>query len=363
LVLVAHAATKIAAFPWKVRAALLYVARGQAKDRVITVSNLSKTFRVPTRRAGLGAAVRALFQREWTNVDAVKDISFVVKQGERVGFLGPNGAGKTTTLKMLAGLLYPSQGKCSVQGHTPHERSDAFLSSIALVLGQKQQLLWDLPPADSFELARALYAVPHKTYHERLDELVSLLGISDVMMRPTRQLSLGERMKCEITLSLLHGPKVMFLDEPTIGLDVAMQADLRAFVRRYNEKENATLVLTSHYMDDVLALCPRVLVIDKGGLIFDGSLETLVRQKSHGKRLTIKGAGLEAVLAQEGLGNVASHQGDRLELEVPREEVARVLARVLELAPGADITLSDPPLEEIFRDLFHSAAHAQSKAP
>jgi len=340
---------------------------------VINVTNLSKTFRVPIRNAGLGAAVRALFHREWRQVDAVKDISFRVEQGERVGFLGPNGAGKTTTLKMLAGLLYPTRGRCTVQGHTPHERGDAFLSSIALVLGQKQQLLWDLPPADSFELTQALYAVPRAKYQERKDELVSLLGIAEVMQRPTRQLSLGERMKCEIALSLLHGPKVMFLDEPTIGLDVAMQADLRAFIRRYNEKEDATLVLTSHYMDDVLALCPRVLVIDNGGLIFDGSLDALVRDKSQGKRLTLKGEGILALLesallepAQLGrppLGNIVTRQADRVELDVPRSEVAGVLARVLELAPATDITLADPPLEEIFRDLFQSAATENAKQP
>jgi ABC-2 type transport system ATP-binding protein len=330
---------------------------------VINVTNLSKTFRVPTRKAGMVAAVRALFHREWTRVDAVKDISFRVEQGERVGFLGPNGAGKTTTLKMLAGLLYPTKGRCLVQGHTPHERSDAFLASISLVLGQKQQLLWDLPPADSFELTQALYDVPKAKYHERKDELVSLLGIAEVMQRPTRQLSLGERMKCEIALSLLHGPKTLFLDEPTIGLDVAMQADLRAFVRRYNEKENATLVLTSHYMDDVLALCPRVLVIDKGGLIFDGSLDALVRDKSQGKRLTLKGEGILTLLEHQGLGTVVTKQADRVELDVPRADVAQVLARVLELAPSTDITLADPPLEEIFRDLFHGASTASEPRP
>lgn len=237
---------------------------------MIHVKDLRKVYRVHERPPGLGAALKALFKREYREVRAVDGVSFSVAEGERVGFLGPNGAGKTTTLKMLSGLLYPTSGELRVGGFVPSERKADFLRSVMLVMGQKQQLLWDLPPSETFELNRAIYDVPRAQFRETMDELLALLEIGDVIKKPTRELSLGERMKCELAAALVHKPKVLFLDEPTIGLDVSMQITMREFIRRYNERHNATLLLTSHYMDDVVALCPRIVVIDHGTITYDG---------------------------------------------------------------------------------------------
>lgn len=242
---------------------------------MIHVKDLRKIYRVHERPPGLGAALKALFKREYREVRAVGGVSFSVAEGERVGFLGPNGAGKTTTLKMLSGLLYPTSGEVRVGGFVPSERKADFLRSVMLVMGQKQQLLWDLPPSETFELNRAIYDVPRAQFRETMDELIALLEIGDVIKKPTRELSLGERMKCELAAALVHRPKVLFLDEPTIGLDVSMQITMREFIRRYNERHNATLLLTSHYMDDVVALCPRIVVIDRGTITYDGPLEEL----------------------------------------------------------------------------------------
>ena len=244
----------------------------------MAVRGLCKQFAVARREAGLRAAVRALFRREYTHVKAVTDLSFSLAAGERVGFLGPNGAGKTTTLKMLSGLLYPSSGELRVAGQVPAERRPEFLRSISLVMGQKRQLSWDLPAVDTFEFNRVVFDIDARAYRRRLDELVSLLAVTEVMRRPVRQLSLGERMKCELVAALLHAPQILFLDEPTIGMDVAMQLAIREFIRRYNAEHGATVILTSHYMEDVAALCPRILVIDGGQLRFDGSIEALTRR-------------------------------------------------------------------------------------
>src|SRR5438067_6314878 len=250
---------------------------------MIEVERLRKSYFVHRREPGLRAALRSLVYRPREEVKAVDDISFQVKAGERVGFLGPNGAGKTTTLKVLSGLLHPTSGRVSVSGHTPQQRSREFLQQITLVMGQKQQLLWDLPPSETFLLNRAIYDIPRPRYEETVSELTELLGLRGLLDKPTRQLSLGERMKCELAVALLHRPRILFLDEPTIGLDVTMQATVRGFVRAYNERFGATVLLTSHYMDDVAALCPRVLVIDHGRLIYDGSLDELVRRVRPGK--------------------------------------------------------------------------------
>src|SRR4051812_17752574 len=255
---------------------------------MIEVTGLKKYYRVHKRPPGLGAALRSLFNRQYTTVKAVDGISFSINAGESVGFLGPNGAGKTTTLKVLSGLLYPSEGEVRVDGHVPQKREVAFLKKIMLVMGQKQQLLWDLPPLETFELNRAIYEVPREEYTQRLGELTEILGVGDIVQKPTRQLSLGERMKCELMAALVHGPKVLFLDEPTIGLDVSMQVTMREFIRRYNAERGATIILTSHYMDDVAALCPRVIVIDKGNLSFDGQLDALVRQVRPEKRVAFR---------------------------------------------------------------------------
>jgi ABC-2 type transport system ATP-binding protein len=329
---------------------------------LISAFDLSKSYRVHKRQAGLGPALRSIFRRQYEEKLAVAGLTFNIAAGERVGFLGPNGAGKTTTLKMLAGLLHPSSGSIEVAGHLPQRRDPAFLKQITLVMGQKQQLLWDLPPADTFELNRAVYDVPQAQYEETLRELVSLLEIAEVMRAPTRQLSLGERMKCELAAALLHRPKLLFLDEPTIGLDVSMQAVLRRFVREYNERFGATVLLTSHYMDDVEALCPRVLVIDQGRLRYDGDLRVLSRTVRPEKRITLR---LSSPVASEDLarlGTVISNESTQAVLRIAQTELRAAVAHLLERLPVTDLTVEDPPLEEVLRELFQQKPEAK-KAP
>src|SRR5437762_3960988 len=255
---------------------------------MIEVERLRKWYRVHRRPPGLSAALRSLFHRTYEDVKAVEDVTFSIGAGERVGFLGPNGAGKTTTLKVLSGLLHPTEGRVAVAGFTPKERQRGFLEQITLVMGQKQQLLWDLPPSETFLLNRAIYDIPRKQYDATMAELTGLLELGPLLGKPARQLSLGERMKCELAVALLHRPKVLFLDEPTIGLDVSMQATVRGFIKAYNERFGATVLLTSHYMDDVVALCPRVVVIDRGRLIYDGDLRALVTQVRPHKRVVVR---------------------------------------------------------------------------
>ena len=255
---------------------------------MIEVERLTKTYRVHKRAPGVAAALRSVLRRHYEEVKAVDELSFRIGEGERVGFLGPNGAGKTTTLKVLSGLLHPTSGAVRVGGYVPQTRDPRFLKMITLVMGQKQQLLWDLPPSETYAMNRAIYDVPRAQADATVKSLVELLEIGDLVSKPTRQLSLGERMKCELVASLLHEPKVLFLDEPTIGLDVTMQAAMRDFVRVYDERHGATVMLTSHYMADVTALCPRVLLIDAGRISYDGSLEALVRRVRPNKRVTIR---------------------------------------------------------------------------
>jgi ABC-2 type transport system ATP-binding protein len=329
----------------------------------VEVVSLSKHYRVHKRASSTGAALRSLFRRDYEERKAVNDLSFRIAAGERVGFLGPNGAGKTTTLKMLAGLLYPTSGEVRVAGYVPQRREPEFLRRITLVMGQKQQLLWDLPPADTFELNRAVYDVPRKEYEETLAELSRLLDIAEVSRTPTRQLSLGERMKCELAAALLHRPKLLFLDEPTIGLDVSMQVVLRQFIRSYNERFSATVLLTSHYMEDVRELCPRVIVIDAGQLRYDGDLPTLVRKLRPEKRISVRLAESSgdapdaADKAQsrerlERIGGLVQYDGTRAVLQVPQTELRAAVAAIIEGVPVVDLTVEDPPLEEVLRDLF-----------
>jgi ABC-2 type transport system ATP-binding protein len=254
----------------------------------IEVEKLVKEYRVAERPPGLAAAFKSVFRRHYKIARAVDELTFSIAAGERVGFLGPNGAGKTTTLKVLSGLLHPTSGTVRVDGRDPRRRDREFLQQITLVMGQKQQLLWDLPPADTFDMNRAIYDLPRKQFDETVAELTELLDLGTLAQRPTRQLSLGERMKCELVAALLHRPKVLFLDEPTIGLDVSMQAVLREFIRAYNERFGATVLLTSHYMDDVTALCPRVIVIDKGHLSYDGDLKALVHRVRPHKQVVVR---------------------------------------------------------------------------
>ncbi|HTO93622.1 MAG TPA: ATP-binding cassette domain-containing protein, partial [Bacteroidota bacterium] len=254
----------------------------------VAAVDLRKTYTVVEREVGAMAALRSLVRRRKTDVEAVAGITFRLAPGEIVGFLGPNGAGKTTTLKMLSGLLYPTGGEVSVLGHVPSRREKAFLRQITLVMGQRNQLVWDIPAADSFELNRAIYRLPEREYRRTLDELVTLLELEPLLRKPVRNLSLGERMKCEIAASLLHQPRVVFLDEPTIGLDVTMQRRIRTFLAEYNRRSGATVLLTSHYMADVEALCRRVIVIHHGRLLFDGELAGLVRRFTAHKTIVVQ---------------------------------------------------------------------------
>jgi ABC-2 type transport system ATP-binding protein len=314
---------------------------------MITATHLSKSYRVHEREGGFGASVRAFFRRKYRQVEAVRDVSFTIRPGEIVGFLGPNGAGKTTTLKMLAGLLHPTSGTIDVAGFTPKERDARFLSSITMVLGQKQQLIWDLPPEDTFLLNKEIFSVSDADYRERLDRLEAMLELGPLMRRQARKLSLGERMKCELAAALLHAPSVLFLDEPTIGLDVNMQEALRRFIADYNRETGATILLTSHYMADVTALCRRVLVINEGRLIFDGDLKQIVERMAIEKSMKLH---LHEAVARERLeahGRVVSHEGLEAELAVPRAEIAGAAERVLRDLPIADIAILDPPIERV----------------
>lgn len=329
---------------------------------MIRLTGLKKHYRVHKRPPGLKAAVKSLFKRQYEVVKAVDGIDFFIDRGERVGFLGPNGAGKTTTLKMASGLLHPTSGEVTVDGHTPQKRENDFLKKIMLVMGQKQQLMWDLPPADTYELNRAIYDVPRPEFTARLKELTELLELGELVTKPTRQLSLGERMKCELAGALVHGPKVLFLDEPTIGLDVSMQVAMRDFIRRYNEQHGATLILTSHYMDDVAALCPRVIVIDKGALSFDGKLEDLVTQVRPEKRLTLR---FSAPVPREQvaeLGTVVKHEPGQSVLLVPQAAMNAAVAKALATLPVQDLNVENPPLEEVMSELFSRSRAAREAA-
>jgi ABC-2 type transport system ATP-binding protein len=283
---------------------------------------------------------------------AVDGIDLDIAPGERVGFLGPNGAGKTTTLKILSGLLHPTSGEVRVDGHEPRRREDAFLKKIMLVLGQKQQLLWDLPPAETFELNRAVYDVPRAEYETTMRELRELLELDDLVKKPARTLSLGERMKCEIAAALIHRPRVLFLDEPTIGLDVTMQATVRDFVKRYNERSGATLILTSHDMGDVEQLCPRVVLIDRGRLVYDGALDELVARTRPDKRIVLRFA--RPVDAQDltQLGKLVSHDAGQSVLQVPKTAVNAAVGRALAQFPVSDLIVESAPLEEVMSELF-----------
>ncbi len=317
---------------------------------MIVAKNLTKHFKVHKREPGFGAAMKSLFVREYETVKAVDGVSFSIERGERVGFLGPNGAGKTTTLKVLAGLLHPTSGDVSVEGFVPFKREAALLQKITLVMGQKSQLIWDLPPSETYALNRAVFDVPKAQFDKTLEELTALLDLGDLIKKPARQLSLGERMKCELAAALLHGPTTLFLDEPTIGLDVAMQLAIRDFVRRYNQQHQATVLLTSHYMDDVVALCPRIIVIDRGTIVHDGELKSLIKSMDPDKRVSFTSAIADADLAK--LGTVLSKDGKRITLRVPESELANVVSHLLGTLKVADLGIEDPPLEDILRVMF-----------
>ncbi|HEX4452492.1 MAG TPA: ATP-binding cassette domain-containing protein [Kofleriaceae bacterium] len=318
---------------------------------MIVAKNLTKHFKVHKREPGFGAAMKSLFVRRYETVKAVDGVSFSIERGERVGFLGPNGAGKTTTLKVLAGLLHPTSGDVSVEGFVPFKREAALLQKITLVMGQKSQLIWDLPPAETYALNRAVFDVPKAQFDKTLAELTELLDLGDLIKKPARQLSLGERMKCELAAALLHGPTTLFLDEPTIGLDVAMQLAIRDFIRRYNQQHQATVLLTSHYMDDVVALCPRIIVIDRGTIVHDGELKSLIKSMDPDKRVSFTANTIgDDELAK--LGTVLTKDGKRVTLRVAESELANVVSHLLGTVKVADLGIEDPPLEDILRVMF-----------
>jgi ABC-2 type transport system ATP-binding protein len=323
----------------------------------IVAEGLSKAYQVKVRDPGLGGALRALARPRYREVRAVEDVSFRLDPGEIVAFLGPNGAGKTTTLKMLTGLLYPTHGRAEVAGFEPWTGGAPFKQRIALVLGNKQQLLWDLPPEETFQLNQAIYDIPRAAYRERLDELVTLLDLGDIIDKPVRQLSLGERMKCELAASLLHQPEILFLDEPTLGLDVTAQEAIRGFLRTYRDRHGATILLTSHYMADVTALASRVLIINRGRLLYDGALEALVARIARVKRIElVLGDGVTRA-DLSAFGEVQHFHFPNATLEIPREEATDTSARLLASIPVADLSIQDPPIEEVIRRAFEEAAN------
>jgi viologen exporter family transport system ATP-binding protein len=318
----------------------------------VIAQSLSKTFRVKVRDPGLSGAVRALFRPRYREVQAVREVSFEIAPGEIVAFLGPNGAGKTTTLKMLAGLLYPTSGQVRVAGFEPWSGGAAFKRRIALVLGNRQQLVWDLPAEETFLLNRAIYDIAEHDFRERLAELVDLLGLAAVVDKPVRQLSLGERMKCELAAALLHRPPILFLDEPTLGLDVSAQDAIRRFLGAYRDRHGATILLTSHYMQDVTALASRVIMINRGRLLYDGALEALVARIAPTKRLELVLGGPVSQESLAAFGTVHSFRFPNAVLDVPREAAAATSARLLAGLPVADLSIEDPPIEEVIRLAF-----------
>ena len=332
----------------------------------IVVRGLSKVFRVHERQEGLAATLRSLFARRFKEVLAVHDVSFEIAEGEIVGFLGPNGAGKTTTLKMLSGLLYPTAGQARVLGHVPWKREAELLGQITLVMGNRSQLLWDIPAADSMRVLQEIFRLPYERYQRSLGELVELLDLEPLLHKPVRNLSLGERMKVEFAAALIHEPRVLFLDEPTIGLDVTMQARIRRFVADYNRRTGATILLTSHYMDDVVALCKRVIVIHQGHLLYDGALTGLAERIAPYKliRVTLRDAVASAPLDAYG-ETIHREDGEgRITLRVPRENAPDRTARLVQDLGDEvlDLTLEDPAIEEVIDRVF-SAAEVPGAAP
>ena len=332
-----------------------------AEAPTVHVAGLTKVFRVPVREAGLGAAIRSLVRREHRDVRAVDGIDFDIAAGEIVGFLGPNGAGKTTTLKMLAGLLYPTSGEVRVLGHVPSRRESAYLRRMTMVMGNRNQLQWDLPALDSFELIRAIYRLDPADFRRTRDEFIELLDLGELVRKPVRNLSLGERMKVETCGALLHQPDVLFLDEPTIGLDVTMQKRIRTFVADYNARRGATVLLTSHYMADVQALCKRVIVIHHGRMLFDGALSALANKFNATK--TIGVTLVEGTPDLSRYGEVLSSDDGKVSLKVSRADAPGVTTRLLADLPVADLTIEDPPIEDVIESVFAVGPEQSTPAP
>ena len=318
---------------------------------IIEIEKLTKTYRVYQKQEGLAASVRGLFHRHYRHVEAVRGIDLHVDQGEFVAFLGPNGAGKTTTLKLLSGVINPTAGTAQVMGHVPWKRQNAYRRRFALVMGQKNQLWWDLPAAESFRLHQQIYQIEPDRFEQRRDELVDLLDLRHLLGQPVRELSLGERMKMELTAALLHSPEVLFLDEPTIGLDVVAQHNIQTFLRHYQELRKITILLTSHYMKDVAALCRRVVVINHGQIMYDGSLSDIVDRFGGHKIITLQFAD-EPLPDMSGYGQVIEAVPPRLQLRVDRAQVTHVVGQALARHPIEDVSVEDPPLEQVIAEVF-----------
>jgi ABC-2 type transport system ATP-binding protein len=321
---------------------------------VIEVNGLTKAFRTYKKRPGFAGAIQGLFHRQYEQLVAVNDVTFKIEPGELVGFLGPNGAGKTTTLKMLAGLLFPTGGAARVLGYVPWERHDGYRRQFALVLGQKNQLWWDLPARESLELNSKIYGIPADRFERTVAEMSELLNVRDKLNVSVRELSLGERMKMELIASLLHQPKVLFLDEPTIGLDVVSQKTVREFIRRHNAGQKTTILLTSHYMADIQALCDRVIIIDHGKIFFDGRLAEIVDRFADFKLITIQCASTD-VHPNEDLsryGEVVEKNAGSIKFKVKRDRVITVCKALLDDLPVTDIDIQEVPIEDVIRQIF-----------
>jgi ABC-2 type transport system ATP-binding protein len=322
--------------------------------QTILVVGLSKTYQVAEREGGFGAAVRSFFIRKYRDVRAVENVSFQITRGEIVGFLGPNGAGKTTTLKMLSGLLHPTRGTANVLGYTPWERKTDFLRAMTLVMGQRNRLSWDIPAVDSFLLHQAVYRISDDDYQRTLKELDDLLELSPIMRKPVRNLSLGERMKCELAAGLLHRPQVLFLDEPTIGLDITAQAHIRTFLHEYNRRTGATILLTSHYMADVTSLCERIIIIHHGQLKYDGSINLLARKIAPYKVIGVAlGEVQECDLSCYGELVQVENGEEKQFIQVRADEVNDITAQILKDLPVRDLTIEDPPIEDVIERAFN----------
>lgn len=321
-------------------------------DSIITVKNLKKYYHVHQKEPGLWGSISSLFHRKYYDVKAVDGVSFEIDEGELVGFIGPNGAGKTTTLKVLSGLLYPTSGEIKVLGFEPFKRQTSFQKKISLVMGQKNQLWWDLPAWETFILNKEIYEIPQTLFEETVKKLAQMLDVEDILKVQVRKLSLGQRMKCELIAALLHQPQVLFLDEPTIGLDVVAQKNMRDFIKDYNERFNATIVLTSHYMTDVQQLAKRVIIINEGKILYDGLLAEIVEKLAPYKIIK---ADFEKMVDKDnltGIGEIKNYQGIRVEIQVSKEEVAKKAAKLLSNFAISDLTIEDPAIEDIIRQVF-----------
>lgn len=319
---------------------------------IIEVKNLSKTYDYYKKEAGLFNSLKSLFRRKKLYKKAVDNINFQINEGELVGFLGPNGAGKTTTLKMLSGIIYPTSGEANVLGYIPWKRKKEFQKQFAIVMGQKNQLHWDLPPIETFILNKEIYEIPNEQYKKTVDELVELLDIKDILDVQVRKLSLGQRMKCELLAALLHSPKVLFLDEPTIGLDVVSQNNIREFLKKYNQQKKITIILTSHYMEDVEALCERVMIVNHGKIAYNGDFRELIDKYVNYKILEITFKKKIEDSSLKNLGEIVERTTKRVVLKVKKEEAKEVAIQIMTKMPVDDVLINEVGVEEVIRKIF-----------